>query len=36
MGHVIPGGTGFFDYNKRMRKLTHDDSDELLDFAFEN
>lgn len=36
MGHVIPGGTGFFDYTKRMKKLVDLDSDEVLDFVFQN
>ena len=36
MGHVIPGGTGFFDYTKRMKKLVDVDSDEVLDFVFQN
>jgi DNA-directed RNA polymerase subunit beta' len=36
MGHVIPGGTGFFDYSKRMKKLVDADSDEILDFVFQN
>lgn len=36
MGHVIPGGTGFFDYSKRIKKLLDHDSDEVLDFAFQD
>jgi len=36
MGHVIPGGTGFFDYSKRMKKLVDADSEEVLDFVFQS
>jgi hypothetical protein len=35
MGHVIPGGTGFFDYNKRMEKLSDTGSEEVLEFIFQ-
>jgi DNA-directed RNA polymerase subunit beta' len=35
MGHVIPGGTGFYDYNKRMEKLSDAGSEEVLDFIFQ-
>ena len=34
MGHIIPGGTGFADYQKRMEKLAPDESEDILDFAF--
>lgn len=36
MGHIIPGGTGFFDYRKRMEKLVGQDTDEVLDFVFQD
>ncbi|MCH9630391.1 MAG: DNA-directed RNA polymerase subunit beta' [Chlamydiia bacterium] len=35
MGHVIPGGTGFFDYSKRIKKLIDHESDDVLDFVFQ-
>lgn len=34
MGHVIPGGTGFFEYNQRVQKIIGQESDDILDFAF--
>ncbi len=34
MGHVIPGGTGFFDYNTRVKKLKEFEEEDVLDFAF--
>ncbi|MBM3192478.1 MAG: hypothetical protein FJZ63_07525, partial [Chlamydiae bacterium] len=34
MGHIIPGGTGFFDYSKRVEKLTESENDTVLDFIF--
>ncbi|MEI8300104.1 MAG: DNA-directed RNA polymerase subunit beta' [Chlamydiota bacterium] len=35
MGHIIPGGTGFFDYTKRMEKLSEFENDTVLDFIFQ-
>lgn len=34
MGHMIPGGTGFSDYKKRVKKLVEPDEEDVLDFAF--
>ena len=34
MGHVIPGGTGFDDYKKRIDRIVDTDREESLDFAF--
>ncbi|MCB1075670.1 MAG: hypothetical protein KDK59_09075, partial [Simkania sp.] len=34
MGHMIPGGTGFHDYQKRVKKLVEPDEGDILDFAF--
>ncbi len=34
MGHVIPGGTGFFEYNQRVKKIIGQESDDILDFTF--
>jgi len=34
MGHMIPGGTGFHDYQKRVKKLVQEDESDILDFAF--
>ncbi len=34
MGHLIPGGTGFFDFEDRVEKLIDVDQNEVLDFAF--
>ncbi|NGX50573.1 MAG: DNA-directed RNA polymerase subunit beta' [Chlamydiae bacterium] len=36
MGHMIPGGTGFSDYEKRMKKLVDTGEEDILDFAFSN
>lgn len=36
MGHVIPGGTGFFDFSKRMKKLTEDENEDVLEFVFQS
>jgi len=36
MGHMIPGGTGFTDYKKRVGKLFHRENEEVLDFAFQD
>ena len=35
MGHMIPGGTGFQDYFKRVKKLVDREEEEALDFEFE-
>ncbi|MCB1115218.1 MAG: DNA-directed RNA polymerase subunit beta' [Chlamydiia bacterium] len=34
MGHMIPGGTGFYDYEKRVKKLVDTEEEDVLDFAF--
>ncbi|QVL56679.1 MAG: DNA-directed RNA polymerase subunit beta' [Simkaniaceae bacterium] len=34
MGHMIPGGTGFHDYEKRVKKLVDKEEEDILDFAF--
>ncbi|MCK4935154.1 MAG: DNA-directed RNA polymerase subunit beta', partial [Simkaniaceae bacterium] len=34
MGHVIPGGTGFFEYNERVQKIIGQESDDILNFTF--
>jgi DNA-directed RNA polymerase subunit beta' len=36
MGHMIPGGTGFKSYNKRVKKYVDRDDQDLLVFAFED
>jgi len=33
-GHMIPGGTGFFEFDKRVRKYVDPEGDEVLEFAF--
>jgi len=34
MGHMMPGGTGFDEYRKRVLKYVDRESDEILQFAF--
>ena len=34
MGHPIPGGTGFRDYQKRVKKYVDAEEEDILDFAF--
>jgi len=34
MGHMIPGGTGFIEYNKRIKKYVDREEEEELLFAF--
>jgi DNA-directed RNA polymerase subunit beta' len=34
MGHMIPGGTGFTEYNKRIKKIVDLEGDAELAFAF--
>ncbi len=34
MGHMIPGGTGFFDYENRVKRLVEHEEEDVLDFAF--
>ncbi|GAB4188541.1 MAG: DNA-directed RNA polymerase subunit beta' [Simkaniaceae bacterium] len=34
MGHMIPGGTGFFDFEKRVKKYIDYDREEEIEFAF--
>ncbi|QVL55103.1 MAG: DNA-directed RNA polymerase subunit beta' [Simkaniaceae bacterium] len=36
MGHMIPGGTGFQDYEQRVKKLVDTEEEDILDFAFSN
>jgi DNA-directed RNA polymerase subunit beta' len=36
MGHVIPGGTGFPDYYKRVKKLVDREEEEDLEFVFQD
>jgi DNA-directed RNA polymerase subunit beta' len=36
MGHMIPGGTGFSQYNKRIRKYLEQDREEDLVFSFQD
>ena len=34
IGHKIPGGTGFFDYQNRTKNLSEDEKIDVLDFSF--
>ncbi|MEM7175120.1 MAG: DNA-directed RNA polymerase subunit beta' [Chlamydiota bacterium] len=34
MGHMIPGGTGFPDYQNRIKTFSDVDEEDILDFAF--
>lgn len=34
MGHVIPGGTGYFDFNNRVKRYVDRDEEEEFEFAF--
>jgi len=34
MGHMIPGGTGFVDYEKRVKKFIDIEEEDVLNFAF--
>lgn len=34
MGHMIPGGTGFHDYEERVKKFVDIEEEDILDFAF--
>lgn len=34
MGHMIPGGTGFYNYERRVKNLTGDEEEDILDFSF--
>jgi DNA-directed RNA polymerase subunit beta' len=34
MGHMIPGGTGFVEYHKRVKKYVDREGEEDLVFAF--
>ncbi|MBI2743490.1 MAG: DNA-directed RNA polymerase subunit beta' [Chlamydiales bacterium] len=36
MGHMIPGGTGFWEYQNRVKKNVDRDVEERLEFAFED
>ncbi len=35
MGHMIPGGTGFKEYQKRIRKYVDREAEDVLEFAFD-
>jgi len=34
MGHMIPGGTGFFEFDKRVRKYIDPEAAKELEFVF--
>jgi DNA-directed RNA polymerase subunit beta' len=34
MGHMIPGGTGFFEFDERVRKYVDRDAQDILEFTF--
>jgi DNA-directed RNA polymerase subunit beta' len=34
MGHMIPGGTGFLEFNKRIKKYLDVSEEDILAFAF--
>lgn len=34
MGHMIPGGTGFYDFEKRIKRFVETEEEDVLDFAF--
>jgi DNA-directed RNA polymerase subunit beta' len=34
MGHMIPGGTGFLEFNKRIKKYLDESEEDVLAFAF--
>ncbi len=34
MGHMIPGGTGFNDYQNRIKKLVEPEEEDILSFSF--
>ncbi len=34
MGHMIPGGTGFFEYHKRVKKYVDYEGEDALAFVF--
>ncbi len=36
MGHIIPGGTGFWEYQKRVKKYVDREGEDILEFAFED
>ena len=36
MGHMIPGGTGFNDYQTRIKKLVEPEEEDILSFSFSN
>lgn len=36
MGHIIPGGTGFEAFRKRIKKLDSEEGEDILDFSFED
>ena len=34
MGHMIPGGTGFYEFEKRIKRFVDTEEEDVLDFAF--
>lgn len=36
MGHMIPGGTGFNEFNDRVRKYLDQSEEDILEFAFQD
>ena len=36
MGHMIPGGTGFYEFEKRIKRFVDTEEEDVLDFAFSN
>jgi DNA-directed RNA polymerase subunit beta' len=36
MGHMIPGGTGFSEFNDRVRKYLDQSEEDILEFAFQD
>ncbi len=36
MGHMIPGGTGFLEFNKRIKKYLDESEEDVLAFAFQD
>jgi hypothetical protein len=36
MGHMIPRGTGFLEFNKRIKKYLDESEEDVLAFAFQN
>jgi len=36
MGHMIPGGTGFLEFNTRIKKYLDESEEDILAFAFQD